>query len=76
VRTGKATEIAVIVTMLGTVAINFVTGGYDTLLGSAFLLLVVLASLPHNRRRGEQIRRRKEILNRYSSERNSRPLGL
>jgi hypothetical protein len=44
--------------------------------GFLICLIASLASGPFYERRAEQLRRGKEILNRYSPERNPRPLGL
>jgi hypothetical protein len=50
--------------------------GSNTVDGSVVCVIAVLASMPYQARRAEQLRRGKEILNRYSPERSSRPLGL
>jgi hypothetical protein len=77
VRTGTASETAIIAAILGAAAVTFVTAGHSAVSRSVvFLLVVALAGIPHHHRNLEKMRRGKEILNRYSPERNSKPLGL
>jgi hypothetical protein len=75
-RTEKAIYIASSLAILVSVGVFLATGSNDAAAGSVVCLIVVLASTPHHARRVERMRRSKEILNRYSPERNPRPLGL
>ena len=58
------------------VAAYMAAGGTDVIDGVVVCLIVMGLSAPYNQRRAEQMRRGKAILNRYSPERNPRPLGL
>jgi hypothetical protein len=53
-------------------AILALRGNYSSDEFMAILLIVLIVGVPHD----SQLRRGKEILNRYSPERNPRPLGL
>jgi hypothetical protein len=58
------------------VAAYLAAGGRDVIDSALVCLIVTILSAPYHARRVEQMRRGKAILNRYSAERNPRPLGL
>ena len=58
------------------VAAYLAAGGTDGIDSVVVCLIVMGLSGPYHARRVEQMRRGKAILNRYSPERNPRPLGL
>lgn len=58
------------------VAAYLAAGGTNVIDPVVVCLIVMGLSAPFNARRVEQMRRGKEILNRYSPERSRRPLGL
>jgi hypothetical protein len=75
-RTEKPIYIATIMVILATVGVFLAIDSGNAVAGSVICLIVVFASMPYNARRIEKMRRGKEILDRYSPERNPRPLGL
>jgi hypothetical protein len=75
-RSGKAISVASSVAILACVGVFVATGSTGAAAGSVVCLILVLADLPWHAHRIDDARRGKEILNRYSSERNARPLGL
>ena len=75
-RSGEAICIASSVAILASVGVFLATGSGGAAASSSVCLIVVLAGMPHHARRVEKMRRGKEILDRYSPERNPRPLGL
>jgi hypothetical protein len=75
-RSSKAISVAFSVAILAGVGVSVATGSAGAAAGSVVCLILVLADLPWQARRIEDARRGREILNRYSSERNARPLGL
>ena len=56
-------------------AVFLIIGGRD-MAAVSIVCLTAISFMPYHARRVERIRRGKEILNRYSPERNPRPLGL
>lgn len=58
------------------VAAYLAAGGTDVLDSAVLCLIVMSLGAPYYDRRVEQLRRGKAILDRYSAERNPRPLGL
>ena len=75
VRSGKAYYAANLVAILTSAAVFQIIGGPDMAVVSV-IALAAISCLPYHARRVERIQRGKEILNRYSSERSPRPLGL
>lgn len=75
-RAGEAICIASSAVILASVGVFLATGSGGAAAGSVVCLIVVLAGMPYHARPIETMRRGKEILNRYSPERNPRPLGL
>jgi hypothetical protein len=75
-RTEKPIYIATFIAILATIGVFLAMGSGNTVGGSVLCLIAVIATMPYNARRIEKMRRGKEILDRYSPERNPRPLGL
>jgi len=75
VRTGKAYYVANLMAILTTAAVFLIIGGRD-MTAVSVLCLAAISGLSYDAHRTQTIQRGKEILNRYSPERNSRPLGL
>jgi hypothetical protein len=75
-RTGNAISVAATVGILASAGVFLATGSNGAAEGSVVCLIMVLVGMPYHSRRAEQMRRGREILNRYSPERNPRPLGL
>ena len=75
-RTEKPIEIVAIITIFATSVFLYRIGAHDAASISAMSLVVVVANMPNRFRQIEKRRRGKEILNRFASEHNRKPLGL
>ena len=75
VRTGKAYYAANFVAIITSVTTFLIIGDRD-LAAVSVVALIAIVCTPYHAHRVETIRRGKEILDRYCSERNPGPLGL
>jgi hypothetical protein len=72
----KPIEIVALITIFATTVFLYWIGARDVASVSAICLVIAVANMPNRFRQIEKWRRNKEILNRFASEQNRKPLGL
>ncbi len=73
-RLEKPLEIAAVITIFVATVFMYWIGGHEAASASAFCFIIAVASLPNRFRQIEKKRRGIEVLNRFDSERNPKPL--